>query len=49
LSIDVPHVAEFGIAIAPNSEVFVNVKPEITMAEETIKDFPLVRHTEQMI
>ena len=42
LSIDVPHVADFGIAIEPNKEVFVNVKPDITIAEDAIHGFALV-------
>ncbi|CAL8117104.1 unnamed protein product [Orchesella dallaii] len=41
LPIDVPHITDFGLAIKPQSEVFVNIRPEVTIADkETIGDFP---------
>jgi hypothetical protein len=43
LAIDSPHVTEFGISIRPKAEVFVNVKPEITLVDQTIFKFPIVR------
>ncbi len=36
LSTDSPHVTDFGLAIRPNSEHFVSVRPEITLADDTI-------------
>lgn len=42
LPIDVPHVMDLGIAIKPNTEVFLGVKPEITLADPDIKSFKLV-------
>ncbi|ODM96336.1 Pickpocket protein 28 [Orchesella cincta] len=41
LPIDVPHVMDLGIAIKPNTEVFLGIKPEITLADPDIKDFKL--------
>ena len=45
LSTDIPQVADFGISIEPNKEIFVNVKPDITIAEEAVHGFPLVNIT----
>lgn len=42
LPIDNPKVVDFGIAIRPNAEVFMGVKPEITMADRDIYNFKLV-------
>lgn len=42
LPIDNPKVVDFGIAIRPNSEVFMGLKPEITMADTDIYNFKLV-------
>ncbi|XP_035702813.1 pickpocket protein 28-like [Folsomia candida] len=41
LPIDNPKVVDFGIAIRPNAEVFMGVKPEITMADRDIYNFKL--------
>ncbi|CAG7733824.1 unnamed protein product [Allacma fusca] len=41
LSIDSPHVADYGIAIPPNAEVYVNLNAEITMAEDNIRSYSL--------
>lgn len=43
LSMDVPHVMDLGIAIKPNIEVFMGIKPEITVADPGIQTFRLVR------
>ncbi|CAG7817992.1 unnamed protein product, partial [Allacma fusca] len=40
--IEVPRVVDFGNAIGPNSEVFINVKPTITVADDKIATFKLV-------
>ncbi|OXA51594.1 Pickpocket protein 28 [Folsomia candida] len=37
LSTDVPHVTDFGLAIRPNYEHFVSVRPEITLADDVIE------------
>lgn len=41
LPIDVPHISDFGLAIRPNSEVFINIRPEVTIADKSsIHSFP---------
>lgn len=42
LPIDVPKVVDFGIAIKPNSEVFMGIRPEITAVDRDIFTFSLV-------
>jgi len=44
LPIDVPKAVDFGIAVRPNSEVFMGIRPEITMADDDIRNFSLVRN-----
>lgn len=39
--LDFPRMRDNGIAIRTNSEVFMSVRPEITLPDETIKQFPL--------
>ena len=41
LSTDIPEVGDFGLSIEPNKEVFVNVKADITIPEESIHGFSL--------
>ena len=43
LSTDIPEVGDFGLSIEPNKEVFVNVKADIIIAEESIHGFSLVK------
>ncbi len=40
--LDFPRIKENGIAVRTNSEVFINVKPEVTMSEDSTKNFNLV-------
>jgi len=39
---DSPKVVDFGLAVPPKSEVFVGIKPQLTLASEEIRDFDLV-------
>ncbi|XP_035705890.1 pickpocket protein 28-like isoform X2 [Folsomia candida] len=41
LPLDVPHVVDFGIAIRPNSEIFMGLRPELTIADQDIRNFKL--------
>jgi hypothetical protein len=43
LPIDVPHISDLGSAIKPDSEVFINIRPEVTIADKrSIVDFSFV-------
>jgi len=42
LNFEIPHVSDFGISIKPQAEVFVNVRPEITMVDQSLFKFDLV-------
>jgi len=39
---DSPKVVDFGVSIPPSSEVFVGIKPQLTLANREIRDFDLV-------
>jgi len=46
LPIDVPHISDLGSAIKPNSEVFINIRPEVTTADKaSISNFSPVSQT----
>lgn len=40
--IDMPKMKDNGIAIRTRSEVYVGMRPEITLSDEALKTFPLV-------
>ncbi len=42
LPLDNPHVVDFGQAVRPNSEIFVGIRPELTIAHSNIRNFKLV-------
>ncbi|XP_035704838.1 pickpocket protein 28 [Folsomia candida] len=41
--VEVSHVAEFGVAIAPNSELFLSLQAEVTKSEKAIRDMNVER------
>jgi len=40
--IELPHVAEFGKAVAPDTETFVSVSAEVTVIDKDVKLLSLV-------
>jgi len=45
-SIDSNRVTDFGSSIPTSSEVFVSLKPEITLVDATVLNFPIVSEVE---
>ncbi|OXA51864.1 Pickpocket protein 28 [Folsomia candida] len=36
--IEIPHVLDFGLAVGPNTEMFINVQAEVTIAEKSLDE-----------
>lgn len=49
IPLDFPRVADKGIAVKPNSETYIKIRPEIIAAEDHIRGFALVIRTYEKV
>lgn len=47
--LDFPRMKDNGIALRTDSEIFVSVRPDITMSDATVKSFPQVNYSIEII